>query len=776
MAPKHPKGSKPPASAEKTEGEKKDEIKDEGKTVAATSEATAEVDAKDDVEMEAKKPEAPKEVEKPKDPEADAPEDSRPKVTAAAVGLSDSDATLNVILAGNGRVVTSLSEGGFQYLHAGVRSTCGIKSGRYMFEVKILESVSPTEPQGSRGPAPRHLVCVGVSLAGSSLFLADTAESACFDSEGNFAHGMKREKVSQEFSRDHTVALVVNLDAKSPNANTLSLFRDGVRVSEPQIVPESMRGKALYPTITYKNVTLVVNFGPVAVAPLPFTCRMLQDAAKDDLDVRSIVAPADGKYEVVFPVGLPDQGAFDWADAFLEKNPSYTEISDRKVVEWAAKSGIVQARSAGSSRDKADISFGIPLMDDLSVQRVLNTIASTVRRNYVVMELRSNLIADERKSALHRFSSPDFKKVATVIMGEPSSDHKEYVQKAMLADRKSKADASGPIELTQEEKKLWYLKSAIPDLDANAIATSFAKFSLPTKEEGFDEVRYVWQPEDNSAKHLREYVLEKKLTQRVEDLEPSAWFKEEWSKWQKTRKAWLQRKKETDKKKESVEDGGKNAMFISADFIDLSSVEDVMDIGSGVPLFHNFGYEDWILLSTRFEFNLLLHAFRKDLNDPERPSFLESHFPFYYNKYFNKPFDLKQFGVETMAGLAVLIKDTAKLNKETSMLSTVLAEDLPHAGFVKLAEKHRRDRARRFEAGDETAQLKFLRPAPQPPRQQPAPAQAKTPQPKQTQQSRNGASGQRASGAAPVPAQNLKRPHAPTSASTHPPTKQARPS
>merc|ERR1712203_483469 len=40
------------------------------------------------------------------------------------------------------------------------------------------------------------------------------------------------------------------------------------------------------------------------------------------------------------------------------------------------------------------------------------------------------------------------------------------------------------------------------------------------------------------------------------------------------------------------------------------------------------------------------------------------------------------------------------------------AEDAPVENFVKLTEEHRRDRVRRIDAGDETAQIKFVRPAP----------------------------------------------------------------
>merc|ERR1719476_852706 len=111
-----------------------------------------------------------------------------------------------------------------------------------------------------------------------------------------------------------------------------------------------------------------------------------------------------------------------------------------------------------------------------------------------------------------------------------------------------------------------------------------------------------------------------------------------------------------------------------------------------------------------------------------------------------------------MTELVELIKDTAELNKGTSMFSTLLAADLPPADFVKLVEEHRRDRERRFDAGDETAALKFTRPAPAPPRQPPPPAQSRA-QPQQAQQSRYGSGGgQRSSyGSAPAPAQGQKR-------------------
>merc|ERR1719460_601709 len=77
-----------------------------------------------------------------------------------------------------------------------------------------------------------------------------------------------------------------------------------------------------------------------------------------------------------------------------------------------------------------------------------------------------------------------------------------------------------------------------------------------------------------------------------------------------------------------------------------------------------------------------------------------------------------------MVDFLEMIEDTISL-EENGMFKSLLPEDTQHAKFVKLAEEHRRDRARRVDAGDETAQLKFKKPTPPPPTQgsrRPAPA------------------------------------------------------
>jgi len=764
-------------------------------------------------EGEAKKPEEPKELEQ------DAPAEKRATIDTSALVFHTADTTLNVMAVSKGKLLMGLTDGGFQYLLAGARASVGMKAGRYMFEVKIVESLSLAEPQsnGGRAPQPRQLVRVGVSTAGSSLFLSDGPDNIGFDSEGYLVQDKTKKRVSQKFTRGQIIAVLVNLDAASPNANTISLFRDGERVSAPQPIPEHLHGKPLFPHITYKNVTLQVNFGTAVLKRLPFETRLLGAAAKQDVEVVAAPKLNDGKPEIVFPVALPDKGFFDWVDAFVERNPSYVELSERKINEWASKSGLWRPKSSGPTcNDAPGVKFGIPLMDDSSVRRVLDAIAPTQARNYIVPELKANLVSAERLEALKKFSALDFKKTAKVIMGEPDEEFKQNVQALLLADKQTAAEAKkkaaaqeqerkrllldkkkkaeearklkemaqkkklgkeveeepvdkeedakedeemkadaeqeAPVELTDEEKKLWHRKLDVPDVLEKTLSKTYASFSLPSKEEGFDEISYAWQPEAAVSELFRKWILERKLMQPAEELQSGTWFKEEWTKWQKALQSWrkvqaewkdpvkkkaliARKKAELAKKKESsgadgekekdaeapVEEEEVKLMEINAEDIDVSSVDDVTDLGNGEPLFACFAYEDWTLLAARYELHLLLHAFKKDLNDPDRPSFAEGHVAFYYNKYFKKPFQLKSFSCKEFKDFTELVKDTMDCNEETKLLDTKLAEDTEAAHFVKLAEEDRRERQRRADAGDETAALNFPRPAPGPRQPQSAP-------------------------------------------------------
>lgn len=800
--------------------------------------------------------------------EKDAPADKRP-VMKDAIRFDSEDLTLNVIPTFGGKVLMGLTDGGMQYLIGGARANFGVKAGRYMYEIKIIETLNPAESstQGrGRVPTPRQMVRLGFSVAGSSFFLGDSDDSVCFDSEG-FFHSLKTKVgASQRFSRDQVMCVVLNLDPTSPNANTISLFRDGDRIAEPQKLPECLVGKTLYPHINFRSVTVMTHFGPQPMRPLPFKCRTMLGAAAADVAKATPVGPnKDGKYDLVMPVSFPDEGTFDWLDAFLEKNKHYVELSDRKIIEWATKSGVWKpqgSRTPTHSNDKPDFAFQLPSLDDLSVQNIIRTVAPLVPRHYVIMEVKSNLLAAERKEILERFNSAQYKKVAYVMMGEPNDEFKKAQQEQMLSEKQEKAalewrlkrqekerlkqiaarqkqleemkkvaeerrrqiaeeqkrkmeearakldeekkkqaaegegaeggaeeakvdaeaqpqtegasdakmeDASENkdtaeeetkdvamksadaeeekkedekeeeeeeeteppiIELSDVEKQVWFRPRVVPDVSPAVLGQCFGDFSAPDKGEGFDDIKYEWQNAAKSAAFLKSWVVEKKTTSRIEDLTPSQWFKDQLAEWSKTYKEWQEKQKawkaaKAAKTAESAEAGasqqGENTEKSGSaeDDLDIFSIENVCDVGSGEPLFSNFAFEDWTLLQLRYELYLLVNAFKKDVDDDERPGIAEVHLLFYYQKYYRKQLNPKYFNLNTNEDLVALVKDTVTFDEKRKVLTVQLEGDVASTDiFVKLAEENRRERQRRIDAGDETAKIKFSPLAAQPPQAQ----------------------------------------------------------
>merc|ERR1712217_636889 len=165
-------------------------------------------------------------------------------------------------------------------------------------------------------------------------------------------------------------------------------------------------------------------------------------AAKSDVEEKKIAVPKDGKFDVLFPVGFPDEGTFSWLDGFLEKNPHYVELSDRAIQAWITKSGMRKHHQGGKwhSNDKPEYNFGLSMVDDHSIRKAIMSIAPLVPRHYIVMEVKENLVADDRKANLQRFNMPHFKKIAKVMMGEPAAEYKEKVYAQMLVDKQNKSD------------------------------------------------------------------------------------------------------------------------------------------------------------------------------------------------------------------------------------------------------------------------------------------------------------------------------------------------
>eukprot|EP00929_Paragymnodinium_shiwhaense_P118696 TRINITY_DN90614_c0_g1_i1.p1 TRINITY_DN90614_c0_g1~~TRINITY_DN90614_c0_g1_i1.p1 ORF type:complete len:956 (+),score=362.14 TRINITY_DN90614_c0_g1_i1:57-2870(+) len=443
----------------------KAKAKAEGKAKAKAESAKKDEEAKKRKAEE--KPEASKKEAKTeagqtastKEPvEKDAPADSRAALDKPVV-FEPAATTLNVLPSLGGKVLMTLSDGGMSYLTAGARANVGVKAGRYMFEIKIVEALAPPEvPMAARKAIiPKQLVRVGFSTASEDLLFGTTegAKQMCVDSEGMLNMAGQKTMTGTKFGKEHVVALVLNLDPKSANANTVTLYRDGKKATESYKLPEALVGQALYPQVNYRNCSVQVNFGPVPLKELPFKCRTLATAAKADVVVTPSPLGKDGKGKVVFPVGMPDKGYFDWVDDFMKQNPTYVELSDRKLVDWTIKSGWPKMRvdSTRESVDKPLFAFGIPAMEDLSCRRIINTVAPLVPRNYVVVEMKSNLDSADRAVNLTRFSKAKYSRTAKVVMGTPSDEFKEAQQALMLKAKQDKATAAWKQRVVDKKKK-----------------------------------------------------------------------------------------------------------------------------------------------------------------------------------------------------------------------------------------------------------------------------------------------------------------------------------
>merc|ERR1719436_1596307 len=115
-------------------------------------------------------------------------------------------------------------------------------------------------------------------------------------------------------------------------------------------------------------------------------------------------------------------------------------------------------------------------------------------------------------------------------------------------------------------------------------------------------------------------------------------------------------------REEGPEEQGAEDHSWEEDSFDVFGVSNVSDLGSGVPLFAHWTFEDWALLCLRFELNLLVHAFRQDVNDPERVGIHADHLQFYYHRYFRKNLQTKLYGVDTLEEVAAFVSDSVSFS------------------------------------------------------------------------------------------------------------------
>merc|ERR1712007_193342 len=115
------------------------------------------------------------------------------------------------------------------------------------------------------------------------------------------------------------------------------------------------------------------------------------------------------------------------------------------------------------------------LVDDASIRRAVMAVAPFVPRHYVIMEVKENLVAADRKANLRRFNQPHFKRVAKVVMGEPSADYKKQVHAELLEEKQRKSDMEWKHKKVAQERRREIAKRKAEEEEQRRVKAEEAK-------------------------------------------------------------------------------------------------------------------------------------------------------------------------------------------------------------------------------------------------------------------------------------------------------------
>ena len=588
------------------------------------------------------------------------------------------DSTMDVTVSHDGTMLCSLLSDGFTFLISGSRGSVGISSGVCVYEVRIIEET----------PGRRCLTRLGFGTSNTSLILGDGEESIGFESDGSLWAQRKRHfRASGKFSKGDTLSLILNLID-----NTISLFCNGKRSSRPEPLPEALRNKALFPLISFNGSTLLVNqgrsFNCQLRYPLAFTVPMLQEVPAANASISPCAAlDSQSKRDVLFPIGLPGDGLYDWVDNVHNTNPGkYTEISERAVYDWIRRSGFLTPtkKSVDSSLDRPDLQLQIHSIDDGSVRKVCRSLAAFLDRDIIIAGVKDSLMDDERHALMEMFPPAKFNRHAVVLVGS---------------------------NIVTCENNDW------PDVSSRVVSLNFNKFSLPSADDAwFDQVTFLAGSETAAHAVFADWVEKRKLVEKISDLKPDLeWVKSKNQEWLDAKLDWRKKHRMFLDQRKAV---GVNAMT-DGPVYDVWSVEDVNGGAdtAGVPLYAQFQIEDWTLINIRYELHLLLHVFK---NDTGRLGIHKSLIEHYYSLYYGRSLYCPQYGAKDVDSLLSLVADTVKLNPSSSCIEPALDLSISMGTFVRLTEEARRTRELRISSGDESARLKLTAPPQAAPPKRPA--------------------------------------------------------
>merc|ERR1711948_142367 len=144
----------------------------------------------------------------------------------------------------------------------------------------------------------------------------------------------------------------------------------------------------------------------------------------------------------------------------------------------------------------------------------------------------------EKKAAEKKKLEAEGKEVPEEKEEEPEPEEPDEPEEPEEEEPEVMDEDPPKVELTAEEKAMSFVKVTTPDLTQTTLNTSFGFFSVPDKDEGFDDIKFNWSDAAKSKALVKTYILDKKATTRVEDINPSAWFREKNAAWEKSETKW----------------------------------------------------------------------------------------------------------------------------------------------------------------------------------------------------------------------------------------------
>lgn len=299
--------------------------------------------------------------------------------------LCTDDSTPQCFFGPHNRSMRALCCEGFQYLLCASRANRGFNAGSYCFEIQWIEKARST-----------GFVSVGLSVRppnGKRGMLPAKSDCVLFSSTGHL-FGDSTKELFTPFDRSQRIS--VAFDCTCVGDASISLYCDGKRVSPMMDFTESMKealrnGEGVFPTLVARSSSVLCNFGPQLLAPLPFKARMISEA---DVE-HTIPNPRNEESpEVIFVMQFPTQ------ECSYTVPDGYLEVSDKSLCQWAIESE--NAYNGGSfaikSLDDREPLFNHYLHLCSGLRRKLCIISSDLLRETKRREIRSMFGAFKQKA------------------------------------------------------------------------------------------------------------------------------------------------------------------------------------------------------------------------------------------------------------------------------------------------------------------------------------------------------------------------------------------